>query len=230
MQKYQHLFRNNILHMAKEIQWLNVTDYQKKRHTDQVKIIMDILLSGTALIVLLPFFCLLGLIIKLDSPGPVIFSQQRVGKNGQLFRMHKFRSMVVTAEKLLPNLANQNKASGPMFKIKKDPRITRIGRILRKTSLDKFPQLWNVLNGDMSLVGPRPELPSEVAQYTEVQRQRLLIKPGCSGLWQVCDRSNVDFETMIALDLLYLKERCLVFDLLIIFKTIGQLIYSKTAY
>ncbi len=230
MRKYRHLFRNDILIMAREAQCSNVTDYQEKKYTDQVKRIIDIVFSSTALFVLFPFFCLLGLIIKLDSPGPVIFSQQRVGKNGQLFRMYKFRSMVVDAEKLLPSLADQNEASGPMFKIKKDPRVTRIGRILRKTSLDEFPQLWNVLNGDMSLVGPRPALPSEVNQYTEFQRQRLLIKPGCSGLWQVCGRSNVDFETMIMLDLLYLKERCLLFDLLVMIKTVGQLVYSKTAY
>lgn len=191
---------------------------------------LDIFLSASALICLFPVFIMVAGCIWLDSPGPVLFSQSRIGKKGKPFKMYKFRSMIVGAEELLASLQDQNEASGPMFKIKKDPRITRVGRWIRKTSIDELPQLWNVLKGEMSLVGPRPGLPSEVAQYTDQEKQRLLVHPGCSGLWQVSGRSDLDFETMIALDLSYIQKQSLRFDGLIILKTIGQICCSKTAY
>lgn len=191
---------------------------------------LDIFLSATALICLFPVFVVVAVCIWLDSPGPILFSQLRIGKKGQPFKIYKFRSMVVGAEELVASLQDQNEASGPMFKIKKDPRITRVGRWIRKTSIDELPQLWNVLKGEMSLVGPRPGLPSEVAQYTDQEKQRLLVQPGCSGLWQVSGRSDLDFETMIALDLSYIQKQSFCFDGLIILKTIGQMCYSKTAY
>lgn len=194
-----------------------------------LKRFIDILFSSVALITLLPFL-IIAACIFVDSPGPVIFSQYRIGKDGRPFKMYKFRSMVLNAESLLSSLQEKNEASGPMFKIKDDPRITKFGKFIRKTSIDELPQLWNVLKGEMSLVGPRPALPSEVNQYTKYQKYRLIVKPGCSGLWQVCGRSQVGFETMIYLDLIYIKEQSIFLDFIIIFKTIKQMFCSKTAY
>ncbi len=195
-----------------------------------LKRFIDILFSSVALITLLPFFLIIAACIFVDSPGPVIFSQYRIGKDGKPFKMYKFRSMVLNAESLLSSLQEKNEASGPMFKIKDDPRITKFGKFIRKTSIDELPQLWNVLKGEMSLVGPRPALPSEVKQYTKYQKYRLIVKPGCSGLWQVSGRSQVGFETMIYLDLIYIKEQSIFLDFIIIFKTIKQMFCSKTAY
>lgn len=169
--------------------------------------------------------------IKIEDPkGPVFFKQMRVGKNGQIFAMYKFRSMVVDAEKLLSKVAHLNETTGALFKIKNDPRVTKIGKVIRKTSIDELPQLWNVIKGDMSLVGPRPSLPMEVAQYTPNERQRLFVTPGCTGLWQVSGRSNIGFEEMVELDLEYIKQRSLIFDVKIIWKTILTMFYSQDAY
>ncbi|HCQ8747417.1 TPA: sugar transferase, partial [Enterococcus faecalis] len=179
---------------------------------------------------LLPVFVIVAVCIFVDSPGSVIFSQYRIGKDGKPFKMYKFRSMVLNAESLLSSLQEKNEASGPMFKIKDDPRITKVGKFIRKTSIDELPQLWNVLKGEMSLVGPRPALPSEVNQYTKYQKYRLIVKPGCSGLWQVCGRSQVGFDTMIYLDLIYIREQSIFLDFIIILETIKQMFCSKTAY
>ncbi|RYL95753.1 sugar transferase [Sporolactobacillus sp. THM7-4] len=196
-----------------------------------VKRTMDLFGALTGLIVLLPIFLVIALLIKWTDPvGPVIFKQVRIGRNGKPFRIYKFRSMVHNAEDLLGNLLNQNETNGPMFKMKNDPRVTRIGRFLRRTSLDEFPQLVNVLKGEMSLVGPRPPLPREVNAYTERDKQRLLVKPGCTGLWQVEGRSNIGFETMVQLDLEYIHHRNILLDLKIILKTIPLLFHSNNAY
>lgn len=183
------------------------------------------------LVVLSPLLIALAIIIKLeDWNGSIFFSQQRVGLNGKTFQMYKFRSMVVDAESQLNSLLIHNETTGAMFKMSNDPRVTKIGRILRKTSLDELPQLWNVLRGEMSLVGPRPPLPREVLEYTNHDIQRLLVVPGCTGLWQISGRSNIGFNEMVELDLLYIKTRNLWMDFMIVLKTFKVLVGSKDAY
>ena len=154
----------------------------------------------------------------------------RVGKNGHQFRMYKFRSMIVNADQLLEKLKNQNKVDGAMFKMKHDPRITKIGHFIREHSLDELPQLVNVLKGDMSLVGPRPPLPSEVKQYTSYDRQRLYVTPGCTGLWQATERNNVGFNEMVKLDLEYIQRVSLSYNFWIIWKTITIIIKPNSSY
>ena len=156
-----------------------------------LKRFFDIVASAIGLIMLSPLFLFLIIKIKHEDGGPAFYSQERIGKNGKPFKMYKFRSMVVNADKLLDQLEDQNEVEGAMFKIKDDPRITKIGHTIRKYSLDELPQLWNVLIGDMSLVGPRPPLPSEVEEYTDYDKQRLLVMPGCTGLWQVTERMKL---------------------------------------
>lgn len=186
-------------------------------------------LCGIALLSVL--FLMIAVLIKIGDPkGPVFFSQTRVGKNGKKFKMYKFRSMVVNAEEKLEELLIYNEVKGAMFKMKKDPRVTRIGRFIRKTSIDELPQLFNVLKGDMSLVGPRPPLPREVSEYTNYHMQRLLVTPGCTGIWQASARSSVGFEEMVKMDLYYIRHRSLLFDLSIILKTIKVLLGSKNAF
>ena len=182
----------------------------------------DIVLSLLALVVLAPLLLLIALAIVLDSPGASpIFAQQRVGKGGRLFRLLKFRTMCPDAEERLEELLSQNQMDGPVFKIKGDPRITRVGRFLRKTSLDELPQLVNVLKGDMSIIGPRPALPREVAQYTDYQWQRLSVTPGLSCYWQVAPhRNDLSFDEWVALDLKYIRERSFLVDWKIIFLTV----------
>lgn len=170
------------------------------------KRIMDICGALIGFICLSWLFLIVALLIKLEDPkGPVFFKQVRVGKDGKEFYMYKFRSMVTNAEELLESLLHLNEVSGAMFKMKDDPRVTKVGKFIRKTSIDELPQLWNVLKGDMSLVGPRPPLPREVAQYTEYDKQRLLVIPGCTGLWQVSGRNDLGFNEMVELDLKYIS-------------------------
>ncbi|OOR10984.1 multidrug MFS transporter [Bacillus cereus] len=196
-----------------------------------IKRFMDIIGSLVGLILLAPIFCIIAIMIKIeDSKGPIVFKQIRVGKNGKEFHMYKFRSMVVNAEEKLKDLLNQNEVSGAMFKMKEDPRVTNIGRFIRKTSIDELPQLINVLKGDMSLVGPRPPLLREVKEYTAYDKQRLMITPGCTGLWQVSGRSNLSFEQMVELDLYYIIHRNLIFDVKILLKTVKVLLGSKDAF
>ena len=195
------------------------------------KRIFDVLASAVALVLLAPVFLILALIIKLDDPaGPVFFSQVRIGKNGQHFRMYKFRSMCVDAESKLNQLVKQNEVKGAMFKIKDDPRITKIGHFIRKTSLDELPQLYNVLRGEMSLVGPRPCLPRELKKYTQYDKQRLLAIPGCTGLWQVSGRNALSFEQMVQLDLQYISNRSLLNDVIILFRTVKIIFFPNQAY
>ncbi len=168
---------------------------------------LDIVGAGTGIILLSPILIVISILIKLeDRRGRVLFHQLRVGMNGREFKMYKFRSMVHNAEQLLDKLKNQNEIAGAMFKMKNDPRVTRIGRFIRRTSIDELPQLVNVLKGEMSLVGPRPALPREVEEYSSYHRQRLLVIPGCTGLWQVSGRSSLSFEEMVELDLKYIQK------------------------
>ncbi|TXK83695.1 sugar transferase [Paenibacillus sp. N3.4] len=196
-----------------------------------IKRMLDIVLSLIGILFLMPLFMIVALWIKIeDSKGSVFFKQDRVGKDETLFAMYKFRSMVSNAEELKQQLMHQNEVEGAMFKMKNDPRVTRVGRFLRKTSIDELPQLWNVLIGNMSLVGPRPALPSEVKEYTAYDKKRLAVTPGCTGLWQVSGRSNVSFQEMVELDLTYIKNRRLFLDFQIIAKTFAVLLGSKDAF
>lgn len=176
-----------------------------------------------------PILVATAIAIRIESPGPVFFKQVRAGKHGRKFTMYKFRSMVADAEAKKKELMHLNEMEGPVFKIKEDPRITKVGRFIRKTSIDELPQLFNVLLGHMSLVGPRPPLPSEVAEYEPWQRRRLSVKPGITGLWQVSGRNNVDFDEWMELDLRYIDTWSLWSDLRILFKTIPVVLFSKGA-
>lgn len=195
-----------------------------------LKRFFDVILSLIGLIVLAIPFLIIAAFVKFCDGGPVLYTQERVGKDGRRFQIYKFRSMYVDADKLLEKLKEQNEVTGPMFKMKNDPRITSVGRFLRKTSLDELPQLWNVLRGDMSLVGPRPPLPREVAKYSEYDLQRLWVIPGCTGLWQATERNNVGFEEMVKLDLEYIQKRSLLFDAKIILLTVVAIIHPNGAY
>lgn len=190
------------------------------------KRIQDIVISVLALAVMLPFLVIVALVIVIDSPGAgPIYSQIRVGRDGKKFRFYKFRSMQPKAEDHLSELLPQNEMEGPVFKIKNDPRITRVGRILRKTSIDELPQLWNVIRGDMTLVGPRPGLPREVEQYTPYERQRLIVTPGLTCYWQIQPRRNeLSFAKWVELDLQYIQDRSLYTDWKIILKTFGAVL------
>ncbi len=195
-----------------------------------VKGFVDRALSLAALTVTLPVLALIALAIKLDTRGPVIFRQTRVGQGGQEFGVYKFRTMVVNADAMLADLASRNETDGLMFKMRDDPRVTWVGRFLRKWSLDELPQLANVLFGHMSLVGPRPPLPSEVARYDGDVARRLLVKPGMTGLWQVSGRSDLTWEDGIRLDLYYVENWSLAADVTILWKTFGAVIRSRGAY
>lgn len=191
---------------------------------------IDIIGAGLGLILLSPIIAVVACAVKVTSKGPIFFSQKRVGKNGELFEMYKFRSMVVNAEELKGNLEDQNEMSGPMFKIKDDPRVTKVGKFIRKTSIDELPQLWNVLKGDMSLVGPRPSLPKEVEQFDNWMFKRLSVRPGLTCYWQVSGRNNIDFEDWMKLDCRYVDERNLWIDIKLIFKTVFVLFGDKNAH
>ena len=183
------------------------------------KRITDIVCSLVGLIILSPILLCTAIAIKIDSNGPILFKQDRVGKDEQIFSMYKFRSMVVNAEELKKSLEKENEMSGPMFKMKKDPRITRVGRFIRKTSIDELPQLVNVIKGDMSLVGPRPSLPKEVEQFEPWMKERVTVQPGITCFWQVSGRNNIPFKEWMELDVKYVRERSYLLDLKLIFKT-----------
>ena len=196
-----------------------------------VKRLIDIIGSACGLILLSPLFLVVILLMKKEEPkGPIFFSQKRVGKNGQEFNMYKFRSMCVDAEEKLEQLLEYNEIQGLMFKMKEDPRVTKMGKTIRKYSIDELPQLWNVLKGDMSLVGPRPPLPREVVEYSPYHKQRLLVKPGCTGLWQVSGRNDVDFEDMVELDLEYINKRSTIYDIKILLRTVKVVIKPNAAH
>ncbi|GGD01227.1 sugar transferase [Enterococcus wangshanyuanii] len=192
---------------------------------------IDILGSLCGLILLSPVFLIVAFLIRKEDPnGPVVFSQERIGKKGNRFTMYKFRSMCTDAEEKFHDLVEQNEIEGAMFKIKNDPRVTKIGKKIRKTSIDELPQLVNVLKGDMSLVGPRPPLEREVSQYTQRDLQRLNVKPGCTGLWQVRGRNDVHFDEMVDFDLEYIENQSIWNDLKIMFQTVIVMFFSRGAY
>ena len=194
-----------------------------------IKRFMDIAGSALMLLLLSPLLALVALLVKLDSKGPIFFAQERVGMNKRSFKLLKFRSMVVNAEELRAKLVDQNEVDGPVFKIKKDPRITRIGRFIRKTSIDELPQLWNALVGDISLVGPRPPLFSEVAQYEWLFRKRISIKPGITCLWQVSGRNNLSFDKWMELDKQYIDNWSIWLDIKILLLTIPTVLLGRGA-
>jgi exopolysaccharide biosynthesis polyprenyl glycosylphosphotransferase len=195
-----------------------------------IKRVFDILAALAGITLFLPLLPFLAVMIKLESPGPLFFRQERVGRNGRIFLCYKIRSMVVNAEELKRKYAHLNEATGAAFKIRDDPRVTRVGKFVRRSSLDEYPQLFNVLKGDMSIVGPRPQIPSEVAQYTPEQQIRLLVKPGITCLWQISGRNDVDFEEWMRLDREYALHRSLKLDVEILLKTIPAVIARRGAY
>lgn len=195
-----------------------------------LKRVMDVLLAMVVLIITSPIIMLTAIAIKLDSPGPVIFSQKRMGKDGRLFNLYKFRSMCADAEAQVVALQEQNEASGPLFKIRNDPRVTRVGKIIRRLSIDELPQFWNVLKGEMSVIGPRPALPCEVDKYESWHKRRLEVAPGITGLWQVSGRSDLTFDEMVLLDIYYIENWSLTLDLMILLKTIPTVISGSGAY
>jgi exopolysaccharide biosynthesis polyprenyl glycosylphosphotransferase len=192
---------------------------------------MDCIGAGIGLLLLSPLFAVMAVLIKLESAGPVLFSQTRIGKDGVEFRCWKFRSMFQDAEQRKQELMQQNEmAGGVTFKMKHDPRITRVGRFIRKASIDELPQLWNVFNGDMSLVGPRPPVPQEVAQYTAHERQRLAVKPGITCIWQVSGRSDIPFNEQVLLDIQYIQSRSLWLDISLLLRTIPAVLLARGSY
>jgi exopolysaccharide biosynthesis polyprenyl glycosylphosphotransferase len=209
----------------KKYSWIWVTE-----STYFIKRILDVLVSAILLLSLAPLFLIITLAIRIDSPGPVFYKQIRVGKWGRLFTIYKFRSMITGADKMKEQLLDQNESGGVIFKMKHDPRITRAGRIIRKLSLDELPQLWNVLKGDMSLVGPRPPIPKEVAEYEYTDRQRLDAIPGITCIWQVSGRSEIDFKGQVRLDVQYIENQSFWGDIKILLKTIPAVLLGKGAY
>ncbi|MET0725516.1 MAG: sugar transferase [Leifsonia sp.] len=191
---------------------------------------VDVALSACALLVLAPVFLVIAIAIRMDDGGPVLFRQERCGRSGQTFRMIKFRSMVTTAESDLAALRAQNEGAGVLFKLHDDPRVTRVGRVLRKYSLDELPQIWNILIGEMSIVGPRPPLPAEVDAYETDVHRRLYIKPGLTGMWQVNGRSDLDWDESVRLDLYYVENWSLTGDLVIMWRTLKVLVHPRGAY
>ena len=210
----------------KRLLWLAVI-----RGAYLVKRLIDIIASILLLIMLMPLFALIMLLIYLSSPGPVFYKQTRVGRWGKLFTMWKFRSMYCDADARLKEIMAQNEMTGGViFKMKNDPRIIPIGRFIRKASIDELPQLWNVLKGDMSLVGPRPALPAEVNQYSLQDRQRLEVIPGITCIWQVSGRSDIPFPQQVQLDVEYIQSQSLLLDLKLLLKTIPAVLLSRGAY
>lgn len=214
--------------LSNKIYFIN---YEPKPMYEYVKRSLDIILSLLGIFFLLPFFLCIALFIKIDDKkGSILYSQSRIGKEQKKFKMYKFRSMYSNAEERLEELLKYNEVDGAMFKMKDDPRITRIGKFLRKYSIDELPQLFNVLKGDMSLVGPRPPLTREVNMYTNFDKQRLIIKPGITGLWQVSGRSSLSFEQMVDLDLQYIQSQSIITDIKILIKTVSIVFINEDAY
>jgi len=195
-----------------------------------VKRAFDVVVGALAALFVLPFCLLIALAIRLDTPGPILYSQIRVGKNGREFRCYKFRSMVSNADQLREQVALLNESNGPLFKIRNDPRLTRVGRFIRRYSLDELPQLINILHGEMSLIGPRPNLPAEVEQYEDWMLKRLLVCPGLTGLWQVSGRSDLTFEEMVLLDIYYVENWTMGLDLNILLRSVPAVVQARGAY
>jgi exopolysaccharide biosynthesis polyprenyl glycosylphosphotransferase len=209
---------------------LSVNVLQLTRAQAAAKRACDVVVSAIGLLALLPLFAVVAAAIKATSPGPVIFRQERVGLRGRPFTLLKFRTMCAGADLMLEDLRDRNEADGPLFKLREDPRVTRVGALLRRYSIDELPQLWNVLKGEMSLVGPRPPLAGEVALYEEWQLDRLEVRPGITGLWQVSGRSELSFEDYVRLDLFYVENWSIAYDLFILSKTVPLLVSTRGAY
>lgn len=209
---------------------LNIKQVPMNTWQDLVTRLIDVVASLLILLLSTPFWLFIALAIRLDSAGKIIYTQVRIGQGGRPFKMYKFRSMYKNAEQMQAGLWAQNEAQGPMFKIKDDPRVTHIGRFLRRTSLDEFPQFLNIIKGEMSLVGPRPPLPGEVAAYKEWQKERLAIKPGLTGLWQVRGRSDISFDEGVLMDLYYIQNWSLHLYFQILFRTIPAVLRRRGAY
>ena len=220
-------FANRLRARREKLTWWWAT-----RKFPLLKRAMDIVLTLGALVVLAPLFLLVALAIKLYDRGPVFFWQERVGLHGVTFRFPKFRSMCVNAEEVRRAIEAQNQhgSDGVTFKMKRDPRITPIGRLIRRTSIDELPQLWCVLRGDMTLVGPRPPLPSEVSRYTMMERQRLSVTPGLTCVWQVNGRSEIPFPQQVRMDIDYIQNRSMTEDVKLIAKTVPAVIRGRGAY
>jgi exopolysaccharide biosynthesis polyprenyl glycosylphosphotransferase len=209
---------------------LSVNVLQLTRFQAAAKRACDVLVAGLGLLLLAPLLLAVALAIKLTSPGPVVFRQERIGLRGRPFTLLKFRTMVQGADRMLEELRERNEADGPLFKLRSDPRVTRVGGFLRRYSIDELPQLVNVLKGEMSLVGPRPPLAAEVELYEEWQLDRLEVRPGITGLWQVSGRSELSFEDYVRLDLFYVENWSIAYDLFILSKTIPLLVSTRGAY
>ncbi|MCC4390226.1 sugar transferase [Limosilactobacillus reuteri] len=209
---------------------LNKKQIKSRFMYHSIKRVFDFIAAICGVIILSPVMLVIAILIKAEDHGPVFYKQVRVGKNGKKFKMYKFRSMFVNADQMLAKLKEQNDVDGPMFKMKDDPRITKIGHFIRKHSLDELPQFLNVIKGEMSLVGPRPPLPSEVAGYSDYDKQRLYVTPGCTGLWQATERNEVGFNEMVQLDIQYIKRASFMFDLWIIWKTVEIVIKPNGSY
>lgn len=219
---------SRLMHLE-DIPLLNLSTIPEAHGKVFTKRAIDFIGSSILILLLSPLLLLLAILVKLDSKGPVLFAQERVGQNQRRFKMLKYRSMVVNAEELKAKLAAQNELDGPVFKIKDDPRITRLGRFIRRYSLDEFPQLFNVWRGEMSLVGPRPPIPAEVEEYSWSQRRRLSIKPGMTGLWQVSGRNEVGFDEWVEMDLAYIDSWSIKLDFVILLKTFRAVVAGRGA-
>lgn len=230
LERYSNLDRKAPLHtlrlLFKRGAWVAVV-----RSAYLLKRLLDIFAAGSLILLLSPLFLCVIAAIKFDSPGPVFFKQIRVGRYGLLFPMWKFRSMYIDAEARKKELMAKNEmAGGVIFKMKDDPRITKVGKFIRKASIDELPQLWNVLKGDMSLVGPRPALPSEVNQYSRVERRRLEVIPGITCIWQVSGRSDIPFDQQVGLDVEYIESQSFWLDIKLLFLTVPAVLLGKGAY
>lgn len=228
----KHVVKDEVPPVEKvETVWLDADEINSRIGFQCVKRIIDIVLSAVGLVCLIPVFIVVAILMKKEEPkGPIFFKQTRVGRNGKEFTMYKFRSMCVDAEEKLAELLAENEIKGAMFKMKDDPRVTKIGKAIRRNSIDELPQLLNVLKGDMSLIGPRPPLPREVKEYSRYDLQRLLVKPGCSGLWQISGRNEMNFAEMVELDIQYIRKQSLVNDIKIIWKTVRVMVFPNSAY
>lgn len=216
---------------GKELEVVNMQliNIANQNRYEKIKRFFDICLSSAALVVLSPLLLVIAILIYLEDKGPVIYSQTRIGKDGRAFKLYKFRSMCVDADEKLKDLQKLNERDGPVFKIRDDPRVTKIGKFIRKTCIDELPQLVNIIKGDMSIVGPRPPLPNEVEQYNSYQKQRLLVVPGLTCYWQIQKGEETTFDEWVELDLKYIKERSILLDFRLILLTFKVILSGKGA-
>ena len=216
---------------GKELEVVNMQliNIANQNRYEKIKRFFDICLSTAALVVLSPLLLVIAILIYLEDKGPVIYSQTRIGKDGRAFKLYKFRSMCVDADEKLKDLQKLNERDGPVFKIRDDPRVTKIGKFIRKTCIEELPQLVNIIKGDMSIVGPRPPLPNEVEQYNSYQKQRLLVVPGLTCYWQIQKGEETTFDEWVELDLKYIKERSILLDFRLILLTFKVILSGKGA-